>query len=227
MKMSASDNQYSIDCKPDFSFLTIQLGAHKTLKVEASAMAAMSSNMKMKTKMRGGLGRFLTGESLFINEFTAEGGAGEIRIAPGAPGDLDHVLLENDVIYLQNSAFVAAGMDVKLETKWQGLVKGFFSGESLFLIRCSGKGDLWFNTFGAMIQIDVRGEYIVDTGHVVAFTDGLRYEVTKLGGYKSLFLSGEGLVCRFNGEGKLWIQTRQLPAFGGWVFPFRPKKSKD
>lgn len=226
MKMSASDLQYRIDCQPDFSFLTIQLGAHKTLKVEASAMAAMSSNLKMKSKMRGGLGRLLTGESLFLNEFTAEGGGGEIRIAPGSPGDLDHVLLENDVLYLQNSAFVASGMDVQIETKWQGLVKGFFSGESLFLIRCSGKGDLWFNTFGAMIQIDVRGEYIVDTGHVVAFTDGLRYEVTRLGGYKSLFLSGEGLVCHFRGEGKLWIQTRQIPAFSGWVLPFRPQKKK-
>ena len=44
---------------------------------------------------------------------------------------------------------------------------------------------------------------------------------------KSLFFSGEGLVCRFSGQGKVWIQTRQVPAFGWWVYPFRPVKSKN
>jgi hypothetical protein len=129
----------------------------------------------MKTKMRGGLKRFITGESLFINEFTAQNGPGEIGIAPGAPGDLDHVYLENDTIYLQNTAYVASSPAVNIETKWQGFIKGFFSGESLFLIKCSGQGDVWFNTFGGMICIDVDGSYVVDTGHIVAFTEGLQY----------------------------------------------------
>jgi uncharacterized protein (TIGR00266 family) len=215
---------YTIDCRPDFAFLTVQVPVNQTLKVEASAMAAMSTNMRMKTKMRGGLSRFLTGESLFINEFTAEGGAGEIAIAPGSPGDLEHVYLQNETIFLQNSAYVASDPAIALETKWQGVVKGFFSGESLFLIRCSGTGDLWFNTYGAMFEVDVTEDYIVDTGHIVAFTEGLDYSVTRLGGYKSLFLSGEGLVCRFRGRGRVWIQTRQLPAFGAWAWPFRPSK---
>lgn len=221
-----SDYTFRFDAKPDYSFLTVQVPANQTLKVEASAMAAMSTNMKMKTKMRGGFGRFLTGESLFINDFTAEGGAGEISVAPGSPGDMDHVYLENETIFLQNSAFVASSPGINVESKWQGLVKGFFGGESLFLIRCSGTGDLWFNTFGALIEIDVKGSYVVDTSYIVAFTHGLNYNVTRVGGYKSLFLSGEGLVCRFNGTGKLWIQTRQIPAFGSWVFPFRRQKSK-
>jgi uncharacterized protein (TIGR00266 family) len=112
-------------------------------------------------------------------------------------------------------------MRVKVESKWQGLVKGFFSGESLFLIRCSGTGDLWFNTFGAILIVEVKDNHVVDTGHVVAFTDGLQYDVSRVGGYKSLFFSGEGLVCRFRGEGKVWIQTRQVPAFSGWIYPFR------
>lgn len=218
--------QHQIDCQPDFAFLTVQLPANETLKVEASAMATMDTHIKMKTKLRGGLSRFLTGESIFINEFTAQNGPGEIGIAAGAPGDLVHVYLNNETIYLQNSAFVASGMDVQVESKWQGLVKGFFSGESLFLIRCSGVGDLWFNTYGAKIEVDVTGGYMVDTGYIVGFTEGLQYQVSKLGGYKSLFFSGEGLVCRFAGEGKVWIQTRQVPAFGRWVYPFRPQKAK-
>jgi uncharacterized protein (TIGR00266 family) len=218
---------YTIECRPDFSFLRVQLPAGKTLKVEASAMATMDTNLSMKTKFKGGLSRFLTGESIFLNEFTAENAPGEIGIAPGPPGDLEHVHLNGNILYLQNSAFVASGMEVVVETKWQGLAKGFFSGESLFLIRCSGQGDLWFNTYGSMFEIDVNGQYVVDTGHIVAFTDGLEYSVTRIGGYKSLFLSGEGLVCRFTGQGKVWIQTRKVSPFAWWVHPFRPVKSSN
>ena len=69
--------------------------------------------------------------------------------------------------------------------------------ESFFLIRCSGHGDVWFNCFGAMFEIDVVDEYIIDTGHIVAFTEGLDYKISKIGGYKSLFFSGEGFVARF------------------------------
>jgi len=220
-----SEYTYQIDAKPDFSLLTVQVPAGKTLRVEASAMASMDTNLVMKTKLKGGFGRFLTGESLFINDFTAEGGAGEITIAPGPPGDMDHVFLDNQTIYLQNSAYVASTPDVAVESKWQGLMKGFFSGENLFLIRCSGRGDLWFNTFGAMIEVDVTDNYVVDTGHIVAFTEGLDYDISRVGGYKSLFFSGEGLVCRFRGQGKVWIQTRKVGAFVGWVNPYRPVKS--
>lgn len=227
MNNDRSDYAFRLEARPDFSFLTVGLNAGQTLKVEASAMATMDTNLQMKTRMRGGLGRLLTGESLFINEFTAQNGPGEIGIAPGSPGDLDHVYLENNVIYLQNTAYVASSPSVTLETKWQGFVKGFFSGESLFLIRCSGKGDLWFNTYGAMIQVDVTGEYVVDTGHIVAFTDGLDYRISRIGGYKSLFFSGEGLVCRFSGAGRVWIQTRKLGAFASWVHPYRRARSND
>ncbi len=218
--------QYDIDHKPDFAFLTVQIPAGRTLKVEASAMATMSTNLEMKTKAKGALSRLLTGESLFINEFTALGGPGEIGIAPGPPGDVEHVFLDGETVYLQNSAFVASGGAVRIESKWQGMIRGFFSGEKLFLVRASGRGDLWFNTYGAMIPINVDGSYVVDTGHIVAFTQGLDYQISSVGGYKSLFFSGEGLVCRFSGQGRLWIQTRQLPPFCRWVYPYRPKKKE-
>ena len=216
------EHEFRIECKPDFSFLTVQVPASQTLKVEASAMATMSTNMVMKTKMKGGLSRFLGGESLFINEFSAQGGPAEIGIAPGSPGDMDHVYLSGaDEIFLQSSAYVASGMQVNVDSKWQGF-KGFFSGEGLFLLRCTGLGDLWFNTYGAMIEVPVDGNYVVDTSHVVAFTGGLQYNVESVGGLKSLFLSGEGLVCRFHGQGKVWIQTRHPVAFANWTYPFRP-----
>jgi uncharacterized protein (TIGR00266 family) len=224
--VEANELDYRIDCRPDFAFLTVQLPAGRTVRVEASAMASMDPHLRMKTRARGGLGRLLTGESLFVNEFTADGGPGEICIAPGSPGDLAHYLLRGDELFLQSSSFVASGMDVTVETKWQGMMRGFFSGESLFLIRCSGRGDLWFNTYGAMLEIEVSGQYVVDTGHIVAFTGGLDYSVQSVGGYKSLFFSGEGLVCSFEGEGKVWVQSRQIPALASWTWPFRPQKQR-
>lgn len=217
--------QFRIDGRPDFAFLTVAIPAGQTLKVEASAMATMDTSLTMKTRLRGGLGRFLTGESLFVNEFTAAQVPGEIGIAPGAPGDIGHVYLRDEIIYLQNSAFVACDPAVNLETKWQGFTKGFFSGESFFLVRASGRGDLWFNTYGGMIALDVDGDYVVDTGNIVAFTDGLEYSISKVGGYKSLFFSGEGLVCRFSGRGRVWIQTRSPNAFVSWAHWYRPARN--
>lgn len=214
--------KFRIEGRPDFGFLTVKIPANKTLKVEASAMATMDTHLRMKSKLRGGLGRFISGESIVMNEFTAENMPGEIGIAPASPGDLRHVYLNGETIYLQNSAFVAADLNITIESKWQGFTKGFFSGESLFLIRAQGTGDLWFNSYGGIIDIDVDGDYVVDTGNIVAFTDGLNYDISRVGGYKSLFFSGEGLVCRFSGKGKVWIQTRAIGAFASWAHPFRP-----
>ena len=138
---------------------------------------------------------------------------------------MDHVFMDgSSEIFLQSSAYVASSMNVDVDSKWQGF-KGFFSGEGLFLLRCTGQGDLWFNTYGAMIEVPVDGNYVVDTSHVVAFTSGLEYNVESVGGLKSLFLSGEGLVCRFHGQGKVWIQTRHPMAFANWAYPFRPQKN--
>jgi uncharacterized protein (TIGR00266 family) len=216
--------KFTISGAPDYAFVTVTIPSGQTLKVEASAMATMDTHLVMKTRLRGGFGRFVTGESIFINEFTAQGGPGEIGIAPGAPGDLRHIYLENKTIFLQNSAYVASSSEIAVESKWQGLVKGFFSGENLFLIRCQGKGDLWLSSYGGIIDIDVDGDYVVDTGNIVAFTDGLSYKVSKVGGYKSLFFSGEGFVCRFSGKGRVWIQTRKVGALAAWAWPFRPGK---
>jgi uncharacterized protein (TIGR00266 family) len=216
--------RHYIEGQPEYGFVTVELPANETIKVESAAMATMDTNVTMKTKLRGGLGRLVTGESIFLNEFTAQGGPARIGIAPATPGDVRHIYLDNQALFLQNSAFLASALDISVESKWQGFTKGFFSGESLFLIRCHGTGSLWFNSYGGIIEIDVTQDYVVDTGNIVAFTEGLTYEVSKIGGYKSLFFSGEGFVCRFKGQGKVWIQTRKAAAFIRWAFPFRPAK---
>lgn len=224
----ASEFEHQIIGRPDFSRLSTALKAGQTIKAEASAMVSMDTNIGMVTKFKGGFKRFLGGESLFINEFTAEEFPGEITFASGLPGDIFHYHLEpnkDDAIFLQSSAFLAGGMNVEIQTKFQGLVKGFFSGAGLFLIKCTGHGDVFFNSYGGIVEIEIKDEYTIDNNHIVAFTDGLEYNVTKFSGYKSFFLSGEGLVTKFTGQGRVWVQTRKLPAFSKWVWPFRPSRN--
>lgn len=222
-----SSYQYEFSHRPDYGFLKVQLKSGQTICVEASSMASMDTNVTMKTRMKGGVFAslkrgLLTGESVFINEFTAENAPGELGIAPGSLGDLSRYELKgNNAIYLQSSAYVASSPEIQIDTKWGG-VKGFFSGSGLFLVKASGQGDLFFNSFGAMMEIPVEEGYIVDTGYVVAFEDTLQYSVTTLGGLKTTLLGGEGLVCHFTGKGRLWIQTRKFYSFASWLWPFRP-----
>ena len=225
---------YDIEHSPAYASLRMKLAANQSLIVEAGAMAAMDSHITMKSKMRGGImksvGRMFGGESLFLSEFTATGKPGELLLSPGVPGDVFHYRCQTDrALFIQSSGFVAADPNIVIDTKFQGM-KGFFSGESLFLIKASGNGDIWFSSYGAILEIPVNGSYIVDTGYIVAFEDTLNYNVEMLGGlsFKSLKTSifgGEGLVCRFSGQGKLWIQTRHLGSLINFLHAFRPVKS--
>lgn len=225
---------YDVDHSPAYASLRLDLKANQTVLVESGAMAAMDTCIKMKSKVQGGLmkgiGRMLGGESLFLSEFTAEGKPGQLFLSPGVPGDIQHYYLSgNNALMVQSSGFVASSSTVEIDTKFQGF-KGFFSGESLFLIRATGQGDIWFSSYGAIVEIPVAGDYVVDTGYIVAFEDTLSYKVEMLGGlsFKGLrtgILGGEGLVCRFQGQGRLWIQSRELYSLINFLNPFRPVKS--
>jgi uncharacterized protein (TIGR00266 family) len=228
----AATIDYEIQHAPAYAGLTLKLKAQQIVLVEAGAMAAMDPWIEMKSRMKGGLmkgiGRMLGGESLFISEFTAKGRPGELMLAPGVPGDIQHYTLSGNSLMLQSSGFVACSPTIELNTKFQGM-KGFFSGESLFLVRASGTGDLWFSSYGAILEVPIEGEYVVDTGYIVAFEETLTYSVELIGGlsFRSLktgLFGGEGLVCRFTGQGRLWIQSRQLSGLINFVNPYRPTK---
>lgn len=228
---------YTIEHSPSYASLRLDLKENETVFVESGAMAAMDSCIKMKSKVQGGLmkgiGRMLGGESLFISEFTAEGKPGQLFVSPGVPGDIQHYYLNGNgnSLMVQSSGFVASSPTVTIDTKFQGF-KGFFSGESLFLIKATGKGDFWFSSYGAIVEIPIDGDYVVDTGYIVAFEDTLNYNVEMMGGlsFKSLktgILGGEGLVCRFQGQGRLWVQSRNLFPLLNFLNPFRPVKSNN
>jgi uncharacterized protein (TIGR00266 family) len=232
----ARETAYTIEHSPAYASLMVHLRANQTLVVESGAMAGMDPCVEMKSKVKGGLGRslgrMLGGESLFLSEFTAKDKPGKLWIAPGIPGDIRHYQLDGSrSIMLQSSAFVASDPTVELDAQFQGF-RGFFSGEALFLLRMTGTGNLWFSSFGGIVEVPVEGDYIVDTGYIVAFEDTLDYSVEIMGGlsWKSLrtgILGGEGLVCRFSGRGKLWVQSRNLYPFINFLNAFRPVKSSN
>ncbi|NEQ98607.1 MAG: TIGR00266 family protein [Cyanothece sp. SIO2G6] len=233
----SAEIEYAIEHNPSYALLKLSLQANQMVAVEAGAMSAMDSCIEMKSKMKGGLmgglKRMVGGESLFISEFTAKGKSGDLYISPGVPGDIQHYYVTSGKnLLVQSSGFVAAGPDVTLDTQFQGLSKGFFSGESFFLIKVTGEGDFWFSSFGAIIEIPVENGYVVDTGYIVAFEDTLSYNVETIGGLsfknlKTSILGGEGFVARFSGSGRLWIQSRNLLPFLNFLHPFRPVKSNN
>lgn len=177
-----------------------------------------------------GVGRMMSGESLFLSEFTAKNQSGQLLVSPGTPGDIQHYFLNGNALIIQASGFVASGKNVDLDTQFQGF-KGFVSGESLFFLKATGIGDVWFSSYGAILEINVTGDYVVDTGYIVAFENSLNYQVEVIGGLsfnnlKTGVFGGEGLVCRFRGEGRLWIQSRNLLSFLNFLYPFRPVQSQ-
>lgn len=101
------------------------------------------------------------------------------------------------------------------------------------LVKAQGTGDVFFNSYGAILEFDVRDSLLIDTGFVVAFEDTLQYRIQVLKGsrpaktLKNFFFGGEGFVCRFSGQGRVWVQTRQVSPLLQWIFPFRPAKKSD
>lgn len=220
--------QHEILHRPSYALARIVLASGEQLQAEAGAMVSMSDTIKLDTGVRGGLmgglkRAVLGGESFFINTFTAEQ-TGEVTIAPGLPGDIEALNLNGETLLVQSGSFLAATPDVEVDTKWGG-GRTFFSGEGLFLLKCTGYGTIFVSSYGAIhaIDLDQGQDYTVDTGHMVAFDETVRYSVGRSGGWKTTLLSGEGLVCKLTGPGRFYMQTRSQDAFLSWLVPQLPK----
>ncbi len=215
--------QVDIQSGPAFAFGTITLPPGESVEVEAGAMAAMSGGVEIATASRGGMlgglkRSVLGGESFFINTFTSAAG-GTVSVAAKLPGDMVHLPLDGTrPMMVQSGSWIASDPAVDVDTKWGG-AKTFFSGEGLFLLRCTGQGDMLVSSYGALIEreIEAGATYTIDTGHIVAFPEGMKYEVHKAGNWKSTVLGAEGLVTEFTGPGKVWLQTRSPQDLLGWL----------
>ncbi|MBX3289739.1 MAG: TIGR00266 family protein [Acidobacteria bacterium] len=214
-----------------FALAVISLQAEQSISAEAGAMVSMSGNVDLNSEMKGGvfgaLKRAVGGESAFVSTFTARGGAGEVTLAPGMPGAIVGIEMNNQTFKVQSSSYLAGDTSLVVETKFGG-AKTFFAGEGLFVLEISGTGLLLVSSFGAIYRKVLRpGEpYVVDTGHLVAWEHHMPYNLRKAAksGFFRSMMSGEGLVAEFTGPGEILIQTRNLAAFAGLLKPYFPSQ---
>lgn len=206
----------------------IHLASGETCTSEGGAMIAMSGDMQITTTThkKGGKGsvlkamkRMLAGENFFLNHYTAGAQGGELYLATTLSGDMMQYPLQGENLIVQGGSFVACEPSVEIDLGWQGF-KSLLSGEGVFWVHLKGSGKVIVNSFGAIYPVAVDGEYIVDTGHIVAFNETLDFTLTKAGkSWVSSFLGGEGLVCKFHGRGTVWCQSHNPGGFGRALRP--------
>lgn len=225
---------FEIQYNPAHSLATAHLNPGETVRAEASAMVSMSRNIDIETNTgprgAGFFGKlkrgFLGGESFFQNTFRARSQGAHVTLAPRLCGSMIvHELSPAESLLIQGSSYVAAPDSVMVDTQFQGF-KGFFSGESLFFLKATGQGPVLINAFGAIETYELNGELIVDTGHLVAFSEGIQYSIQKAGdSWIQAFLSGEGIVLRMQGRGRVYLQSRNPNEFGKSVGKLLPPRS--
>jgi uncharacterized protein (TIGR00266 family) len=218
----------------DAPILKVSIPRGQSIFADAGAMLSMTPQIDIASSLKGGIAsglarKFLRGETFFYLTMKAEKADGEALLAPPPPGEI--LILDMDGstdLCVQKGSFLAAEQNLTLSTKTQNLMKGLFSGEGFFITRISGIGKLILNSFGVIHKVNLTAgeEYIVDNGHLVAWSATTDYRLEKASrhGWISSIFAGEGFVCRFKGPGTIYIQTRNPKAFGGWLSSYLPTR---
>lgn len=210
-------------------FLLVRLNTGESIFAESGAMVAMSDTLSLEGALRGGVLSGLVrklggGESFFTQRITAAVGRGEVLLAPALPGDIQVLTVNEQAQYrLADGAFLAADDSVILKARTQGVGKALFGGTGGFIIvETEGEGQLALCGFGSVFceQVTPGRDLIIDNQHVVAWDRQLDYSVSVrtsqrrglLGNLVGSATSGEGLVTRFSGQGKVYLASRNLNA---------------
>jgi uncharacterized protein (TIGR00266 family) len=218
--------KYEIKYKPSYAMLVVTLDQGETITAEAGSMTYMDPSIEPHTRKReqsfwGTLGLSLIGgQSFFVNDYVASASNAEAGFVAAPVGDIEKLEVRPGQGYvIQKSAYIASTQGIDLDVKWEGFSKGLF-GQGLFMIRATGNGQLFINTFGAIDTHTLQpGQtLIVDNFHLVAFSDTCTYKVTKFGGLKETILGGEGLVTEITGPGDVHIQTKNMKEFVDWLW---------
>lgn len=222
--------RHEILYQPSFAMARIMLDPGDSIRAESGAMVSMSPTITIQSGLAGGfgkvIGRLLGGESAFQTTFSASSGPGEVMLAPSMIGDIMPIELRDEVLMVSSGGYLAGDSSLVLDAK--GSVRGFFAGEGLFMLRIAGSGTVLVSAFGAIHAVELfQGQqYIVDSGHVVAFSDGMGFQVRKAARtWIGALTSGEGLVAEFTGPGIVYMQSRSPQSFASFLGPFFPKGS--
>ena len=210
---------------------TLQEG--ETMKNETGAMSFMTSDMKMETNTGGGLlkglGRALSGDSLFLNFFTAESDNQQIGFSARTPGKILPIKLDGTNSFIgQKNAFLAAEDSVELDIYFKNkLGTGIFGGEGFILQKFTGEGMAFIEIDGEVIEHELEpGQtLLLDPGHLAAMEESVEFEIERVKGAKNI-LFGEGLFfAKVTGPGKIWIQTMPITKLAESIIPYLPTSS--
>lgn len=208
-----------------------QLDAGETMITESGAMAWMSPNMKMETTSNGGLGkafgRMFTGESLFQNRYTAQGGNGLIAFSSSFPGSIRAFEVGPGKEYIfQKKTFLAGESGVDLSIHFQKkFASGLFGGEGFILQRISGRGIVFAEFDGHVVEYDLKPgqQIIVDSGYLAAMEPTCQMDIQTVPGIKNALFGGEGIFNTvITGPGHVWLQTMPIYSVAGAIRPYIP-----
>ncbi|MDD6339481.1 MAG: TIGR00266 family protein [Butyrivibrio sp.] len=223
--------QYSIEGAP-LPVVICNLGAGEQMITEKGAMSWMSPNMRMET--RGGgvgkmFGRMFSGESMFQNVYTAEGGPGMIAFASSFPGSILAFNIEpGREMICQKSAFLASEIGVQLSVHFQRkLGAGFFGGEGFIMQKLSGRGTAFIEIDGYVkeYQLGPGQKIIIDTGYLAAMESTCSIDIVTVPGVKNMLFGGEGIFNTVvTGPGKIYIQSMPASQLAAAINPYIPSK---
>lgn len=215
--------KFDIQGNPDYGDVVVHLVAGEAIHAMSGSMTRMSRHLEVKGRLLGGffralLRKLLGGTSLFVAEYRVTE-PGMVALAARLPGTVLLRHMQGGCFYLAAGAFLACSPGIELRPRFGG-IKAFFSGQGAFFIECSGTGELLYSSYGGVVEKEVDGSFSVDTGHLLAWEPTLDYRIGGMGGIKQTLFSGEGLVMKFTGQGRIYLQTRNLQGLAGWLSPY-------
>lgn len=213
--------------------VVLELQAGQEIYSEAGGMSWMSGNVEMTATGAGGLGKMLgrlvTGESLFVVDYTCTSGTGLVAFSNEFPGKIVPLELgHGQTIIVQKDAFMCAEKSVEMEVHFRKrLGAGFFGGEGFLLQRLVGPGLVFVELDGEVVEYTLEAGQVlkVDPGHVAMFEPTVDFDVEMVRGIKTILFGGEGLfLARLRGPGRVWLQTMPLANLAKQVIRFVPKQ---
>ncbi|KAJ3127924.1 hypothetical protein HK098_005565 [Nowakowskiella sp. JEL0407] len=210
---------YDILYRDTNAMVKVMLPHRQMVYCKPGAMVGMSPTIKLQGKMKKFGMAMLTGDFI-MQTLTAEAGPGEVLIAPPCFGDIIPITLDGRTEWVvPRDGYLCMTSGVVKQTKTQGFGAAMFSGEGLFVNRFSGRGVLFVQSIGAIHPIDLGPgqDYIIDNGHLVAWAATTQYSIERAGGFMASMSTGEGLVCRFKGPGRVYLQTRNPEGIAQWI----------
>jgi uncharacterized protein (TIGR00266 family) len=211
--------------------LDIHLKQGESIFTESGGMAWMQGDISMDTNAKGGLfaglGRALSGESLFMTTYSCQSPDGLIVFTPEAPGKvLAFELAPGETLICQKDAFMCAEESVKLEMHFRKkLGTGIFGGEGFILQKVTGPGTVFIEIPGEVREYDLEADTVmrIDPGHIALFEPTVSYEVSRVKGLRNIFFSGEGLfLASLKGPGKIWLQSLPLANLAAKLSQYMP-----